>query len=282
MYITDNTLDMFIKEDVPYIDLTTSLLGIGDKMGVITFKARELTVIACIEEVERIFKKLNIEVKKSLPSGTVVDKGDIFLVGEGRADNLHMAWKLCLNILEYCCGIATRTKKLVDAANEVSSNISVVTTRKSFPGTKELTIKSIMAGGAMPHRLGLSETVLVFKNHTEFLGGVDGLISKLPHLKTHATEKKIIIEVENSEDALKLAKANVDGLQFDKFSCDELKEVIRKVKEINPNIVAIATGGVNSNNVKDYAQTGADAIATTSVYFGKPSDIGASIKELKR
>lgn len=277
MYICDETIDRFLKEDVPYIDLTTMVLGIGNELGKMTFSTRENTVLSGVEEVLRIFQKLDIHSTYHLPSGTYIEANKTFIEAEGTASNLHMAWKVSLNILEYCCGIATRTKMLVDKAKSVNPDISIVSTRKSFPGTKELTIKSIVAGGAFPHRLGLSETILIFKQHVNFLGGFEQLPQMIKQIKIDACEKKIIVEVENEYEALLLAASDIDGFQFDKVPVADLKHIIKKVRLINPKIILIAAGGVNETNVKEYAFTGVNAIATTSVYFGKPADIKVTI-----
>jgi molybdenum transport protein len=273
MYISDNDIDRFIKEDVPYIDLTTMVLGIGNEIGKITFTTRENTVLSGVEEVLRIFQKLNIRCDYYLPSGTYVEPGKTFIEAVGRAFDLHTAWKVSLNILEYCCGIATRTWKLVQKAKSVNLDISIVTTRKSFPGTKELAIKSIIAGGAFPHRLGLSESILIFKQHLNFMGGFEGLSQMTKSIRVNACEKKIIVEVENESEAMLMANVDVDGLQFDKVAVEDLKNLVLKIRKVNPNITLIAAGGVNEGNVVEYASTGVDAIATTWVYFGKPSDI---------
>lgn len=280
MYISDSTIDGFIKEDVPYIDLTTTILKIGNKRGKITFASREDTVLSGIEEVLRIFDKLNISCCRFLPSGTFIGSKTVFIEAEGTAQNLHMAWKICLNILEYCCGIATRTKKMVDKAKQANPNIEIVTTRKSFPGTKELTIKSIVAGGALPHRLGISETILIFKQHIAFLGGYEALADAMNNIKISACEKKVTVEVENINDALLMAKAGADALQIDKLPPDEVIEIVKAARQVNPHIGLIATGGINYDNVDKYAATGVDAIATTSLYFGKPSDISAVITSI--
>lgn len=280
MYISDYTIDNFIKEDVPYIDLTTMVLGIGGQCGKITFTTREKTVLSCVEEVLRIFRKLDITCSSFLPSGTYLDAGKTFIEAEGNAENLHTAWKVSLNILEYCCGIATRTKTLVDRAKSVNPDISIVTTRKSFPGTKELTIKSIITGGAYPHRLGLSESILMFRQHFNFIGGIEKLPEKIKEIRINACEKKIIAEVENKEEALLLARAGIDGLQFDKVPVPLLKEIVNEIRHVNPSITLIAAGGVNEGNAAEYASTGIDAIATTSVYFGKPSDIKVTIDKI--
>ncbi|WP_287824353.1 ModD protein [Clostridium sp.] len=277
VYISDETIDKFIKEDIPYIDLTTLILDIGKEKGSIKFVTREDAVITGTEEVIKIFEKLNIKIKNYVSSGTLVIPGQVILEGEGYAEAVHMAWKLSSNILEYCSGISTRTRKLVDAAKAINPKIELFTTRKVFPGTKELSIKSAIAGGAYPHRLGLSETILIFKQHMNFLDGVDGLISKFDEIKTKASEKKIIVEVGSLEDAVKFARVGVDGLQFDKIPPKELKDMVKQIRSINRNITLIGTGGINSNNIEEYAKTGVDAISTTWVYFGKPIDIGTTI-----
>ena len=280
MIFSEYDIDGFIREDVPYIDLTTKILEIGDKNGKITFATREDTVLSGVEEVLKIFNKLNIKCNKFLPSGTFLGKGKVFIEAEGKVENLHIAWRVSLSILEYCSGIATRTKKLVDKAKKANPDINILTTRKVFPGTKKFSIKSIMAGGAWPHRLGLSETILIFKQHINFIGGYKELAKIIPKIKTVAFEKKIVVEVENMEDAILMAKSGVDVLQIDKLPVDYLTEIIAKVKNINPDMGLIATGGININNIEDYAATGVDAVVTTSLYFGKPSDISVKIEPI--
>ena len=280
LYISDETIDRWIKEDVPYIDLTTLTLDIGGMRGKINFTAREYTVLSGVEEVLRIFAKLGVTPIRSLPSGSVVNKGDTFIEAEGLASNLHIAWKLCMNILEYSSGIATRTKKMVDKAKSVNPQMTVLATRKSFPGTKELSIKAIIAGGAFPHRLGLSETILIFKQHMAFLGDINDLVQVIKDTKGNACEKKIIVEVETIDDARLLIESGVGGLQFDKIPVNDLKIIVDQIRRINPNIILLGAGGVNEGNIEEYARTGIDAIVTTAMYFGKPSDIGVTMEKI--
>lgn len=279
LYISDETIDHWIKEDVPYLDLTTLTLGIGGQKGKISFTAREYTVLSGVEEVLRIFAKLGVTPIQSLPSGSVVNKGDVFIEAEGLASSLHMAWKLSMNILEYSSGIATRTRRMVDKAKSVNPQLTVLATRKSFPGTKELSIKAILAGGAFPHRLGLSETILIFKQHMAFLGDINDLAQVIKVTKTDACEKKIIVEVETLEDAKLLIESGVCGLQFDKIPAKDLKIMVDQIRCLNSNIILLGAGGVNEGNIEEYARTGIDAIVTTAMYFGKPSDIGVTIKK---
>lgn len=278
MYISDELIDKFIKEDVPYIDLTTLILGIGRQKGKMQFFSRENAVLCGTEEAEKIFNKLNIDLIKIKPSGSSVKKNEIFLEGKGSAKDLHMAWKVCQNIIDYSSGIATKTKKLVDKAANVNSNVSIITTRKSIPGTKELAIKAVVSGGGFPHRLGLSETILIFKQHLNFLGGIHELAKILKKIKCKACEKKVIAEVDSLDCAIELCKNGIDGIQFDKVPCDKLMENVNILRNINPSIVVLAAGGINEKNIEDYAKTGVDAIVTTCVYYAKPIDIGCKIE----
>jgi molybdenum transport protein len=277
LYVADEDIERFIKEDVPYIDLTTLVLGIGDQMGRAEYFCRDKAVICGTEEALRIFEKLGVHAIKNYPSGTPAGPDECFLEVEGKAANLHMAWKVTQNLLEYCSGIATRTRRLVDKAVRINPRMTILTTRKMFPGTKSLAIKAVMAGGGYPHRLGLSETILVFPQHLEFCSNLDGFIEMVPDLKRRACEKRLIVEAESADDAIRLCKAGVDGVQFDKGDPEEIRDGIRILRSINPGIVVLAAGGINEDNIEDYASTGVDAVVTTSVYFGKPTNIGVKM-----
>jgi molybdenum transport protein len=277
MYISEELIDRFIKEDVPYIDLTTLALGINGQKGRIQFFSRESAVACGMEEVVKILNGLNIDVIKTCSSGSIIEKDQIFLEGEGNSEDLHMAWKVSQNILEYSSGIATKTKKLVEKVSRVNPNVQVTATRKVIPGTKELSVKAVIAGGGFPHRLGLSETILIFKQHLNFLGGVEGLIKILKNVKTRACEKKIIAEVENLNQAVQLCKNGIDGIQFDKISWNELKSHVHILRDIDPSITILAAGGINESNIVEYAKTGVDAIVTSSMYYAGPIDIGCRI-----
>jgi molybdenum transport protein len=275
--LNDSDIERFMEEDMPYGDLTTSLLGIGSMQAEITFTSRENTLLCSTEEAARVLERNGARVKSFLKSGTSVTEGITFLSASGSAAALHGGWKVALNLLEYASGIATRTQEIVSLVKKVNPMVSVVTTRKSFPGTKKIALKAIMAGGALPHRLGLSGSILVFRQHTEFLGGFDRFLVSVEALKARVPEHKIIVETETAEDTLKAARAGVDVIQTDKISPDELALLVPQIRKLAPSVKISAAGGINKNNAALYAESGVDIIVLSSVYFGKPSDIGVSI-----
>jgi molybdenum transport protein len=182
-----------------------------------------------------------------------------------------------MNLLEYASGIATRTRTIVNRAKKVNPGITVVTTRKSFPGTKKVALKAIMAGGALPHRIGLSDSILVFRQHSVFMGGLESFLETISELKAKTPEHKIIVEAESAEEALKIAAAEVDVVQVDKLPPDELSIVVKQIRQAKPGITISAAGGINADNAAAYAETGVDILVLSSVYFGKPADIGVII-----
>uniref|UniRef100_Q3ATJ0 Putative pyrophosphorylase ModD n=1 Tax=Chlorobium chlorochromatii (strain CaD3) TaxID=340177 RepID=Q3ATJ0_CHLCH len=271
--LPDSAIDAFLDEDMPYGDLTTHLLGIGNERGTISFISREVITVCCTEEAARLLERCGATVTNMVASGSVVQVGSELLVANGSAAALHAGWKVAMNLLEYASGIATRTRTIVEHATAVNPNVRLVTTRKSFPGTKKVAIKAIMAGGALPHRLGLSESVLIFRQHTEFCGGLERLLATLSSLKMELPEHKIMIEAETADEALRIAAAGADVVQLDKLPPAELQPLITKLRVIAPTITISAAGGINAQNAADYAATGVDILVLSSPYFGKPADI---------
>jgi molybdenum transport protein len=277
MFLSADEIDRMIKEDVPYFDLTSHMLGIRDQAAAISCFTREEIVCCGTEEADQIFRRLGVRTEFLRPSGEIVPAGESLISGRGAAESLHIAWKVSQNVLDHCSGVATKTRRMVEAARAVNPRVAILTTRKGFPGTKALSIKSILAGGAFPHRLGLSETILVFKQHMNFVGGLEGLIERLPEMRRGACEKKIIVETASAEEAERLCAAGADGIQFDKLPAPELRRAAEALRRAFPHVTLLAAGGVNEKNVAEYAASGVDGIVTTSLYSAAPADIGVRI-----
>jgi molybdenum transport protein len=276
--LPDEDIDRFLQEDCPYGDLTTTLLQIGARPGRMTFATRHETVVCCTEDAARLLERLGCTVSAAEASGTLLDAGRPFLEVSGSAGALHMGWKAALNLLEAASGIATRTYRLVQAAQAVNPAIEVVATRKVFSGTKAVATKAVYAGGALPHRLGLSESVLVFAQHVAFLDGAEDLWNRLPEIKRRAREKKIAVEVTNQTQALAAARAGADMVQVDKMPVEDLRTLVRALRGTKPGVVIAAAGGVNVENAAAHAATGVDLLVTSAMYWGKPADIAVTME----
>lgn len=277
--IPDSRLDFFMAEDVPYLDLTSTVLGIEDQQGQMDYFTREACVLAGVEEVARIAQREGCDVEVFHASGEHIGPRETILRVTSRASALHQVWKVGLNLLDHMSAVATKTREVVDAVHAVNPRCELLTTRKSMPGCKDLLIEATMIGGAFPHRLGLSETVLVFDNHMMFLGGFDEFVRRIPEFRSRCIEKKLFVEAKLSQ-ALTLARAGVDGIQLDKVPIDQLAVLVKEVRAIDPRIVLIAAGGVNADNAAAYAATGVDGLATTALYTAKPLDMSVRMTVL--
>ncbi|SDB03519.1 ModD protein [Eubacterium oxidoreducens] len=280
MYLAHIDFDALIREDVPYFDLTGYELGLDHEPARIAAFTREDCIVCGTEEAREIFRRLGIETLDYKYSGTKALAGEELIVGKGEATQVLTAWKVIQNLIDHTSGIATKTRHFVDAVHAVNPNIPVLTTRKMFSGTKALAVKAIMAGGALPHRLGLSETILIFDQHIHLLGGFDNLLQKLPQLKNNCCEKKILIEASDSAKALAALRAGADGIQLEKLSPDEINKISSVIREQFPNAILLAAGGIRPDNISQYATLDIDGIVTTSLYSAAPIDVGVKITAL--
>lgn len=270
-------IDYFISEDVPYLDLTSEVLGVADQAGEMEYYTREECVLAGTDVVRRIVRNLGCEVVAVRFDGDRIAAGESFMTLRGPASALHQVWKVGLNTFDHLSAVATKTRQMVDAAHEANPRCEILTTRKSMPGAKDLLTAAVRAGGAWPHRLGLSETVLVFDHHIAFLGGFDAFVGRLPEIKRRCVEKKLFVEA-GEEQARILARAGVDGIQFDKVPVERLASLVEELRAIDPHLTLIAAGGINPGNAAAYAATGVDGLATTAPFSAKPLDMSVRMR----
>lgn len=231
------------------------------------------------EEAARIMERLGLAVTASTPTGARLSAGETFLRAEGSAASVPHGMEGLPQRARPFSAVATKTRALVDAAKAVDPQVEVLTTRKSMPGAKDLLTKAVMAGGAYPHRLGLSETVLVFGQHLTFFGGFEAFLEQVPVIRRRCIEKKLFVEADAAR-AVALARAGVDGVQVDKVAPDELAPLVAELRAIDPRLTIIAAGGIDAGNAGAYAATGVDGLATTAPFTAKPLDMSAKMERL--
>jgi molybdenum transport protein len=276
-YFTHEEIDKFISEDLPYFDLTTQLADISGKSVTLEFISRQDGIVCGSEEAAMVFKSLGASVEWFKKTSEHIGANEVIFRASGDVSACFAGWKVAQNILEYASGISTTTQKMVSIAKSMSPSIEIVATRKTMPGAKKLLLKAICAGGAMPHRMGVSESVLFFEQHIDAMGGWNVFTDKFAEIKNRARERKIIVEVENLETALMAAKIGVDIIQIDKASPVVASEIINKVKTYHNKMLVSISGGITMDNIEQYASSGADILVTSSLYHAKPLDITTRI-----
>ena len=277
MRLSDAEILEYINEDLPYFDLTTSLQNI-DKKASLEIYSRDEICVSCVDVAASVARLLGCESEIFVQNSQICKVGDVIIKIYGGYEDVHKAWKLAQVALEYASAIATYTNKMAKAAKSVNKKCEVLATRKSFPFAKKFCVKAVLEGGGGMHRLGLSDSVLFFKNHIKAYTSFDEFISHLPEFKAKMVERKICIEAEILEEASKLLKAKCDVVQCDKFSPELIQNVLALRDEISPNTMVLAAGGVNLANAKEFAN--ADAIVTSAMYSKGVADISARLEIL--
>ncbi|MFC0239332.1 ModD protein [Rhodopseudomonas telluris] len=273
--VTTAELERLLDDDVPYGDLTTDALGIGGRAGVMQFTARDPMVLALAEDAAALLRLCDCEVELIAASGQRLAAGAPILIARGASSGLLRGWKVAQTLIEIWSGVATATREIVEAARAISPSISIACTRKNTPGTKRFAVASVKAGGAVMHRLGLSETILVFAEHRAFLD--EPLAATVARLRAAAPEKKLITEVASVEAALAAAEAGFDVLQLEKFAPADVAALTAQLAATPLRPVIAAAGGVNAANAAAYAQAGAHVLVTSAPYMAKPRDVQVRI-----
>lgn len=271
-------LEDLVKSDIPFNDLTTELMETGAKAELSISSRGEIT-LSCLDTVSQICKARDLEFNSDFTNSTRVESGAQILSVIGDFSELHAVYKSIQNLLEYACGIATSANMVVKIVKEASPDCEVLVTRKVFPFAKKLCLKAALEGGAKVHRLGLSDSVLFFENHTNAYKSLDEFLSDISKFKKRLCERKIIVEASDLEFAKAALKAGSDGVQCDKMSVDEVKRVVEFKNTNFTDAIILAAGGINESNAAQYAKTGINAIVTSAVYKGV-ADLGARIEIL--
>lgn len=274
-FVSDAFLESILLEDIPYGDVTTSLLGIENAAGEIVCFPKADGYVSGVTLAERLFRMTGLAAERLAEDGAFVTAGTPILKAHGKAGSIHAVYKTAQNIMEYCSGITGRARGMVEAAQSVTPSCQVVTTRKHFPGTKTLSLYAAQAGGALVHRTGLSESILIFDQHRVFTE--KGALEDLTALRRQDPERKLAVEAGSPIEAMAYVKAGADILQCERFTPEELAAFIKEAKALRPEVLVSAAGGVKLENAAAYAAAGADFLVTTWPYFGRPFDIKMKI-----
>ena len=263
--LADDALARLFEDDTAYGDLTTETLGIGARTRYFEFRARQAMHVCAVEEAARLCQLAGLHVDTFASSGEALSASQIILTARGNAGQLHRAWKAAQVLVEWANGITGSAAEIVAQAK----NTPVACTRKNVPGTKALSVKAVRVAGATMHRLGLSETLLVFAEHCCFLD--EAPEATVARLHAREPEKRVVVEVSDIESAQRWARAGADVLQLEKFPPEAVDACVESLKLLgSPPAVA---GGVSAANAARYAAAGASLLVTSAPFTAPPRDV---------
>jgi len=261
LVLVDEDIKKWIEEDIPYWDVTTSLLPDINTKGKIYTKQEG--VVAGLVFIKRIFEFLESELNILVKEGEKVSKKTAVASFNGNIHNLLQAERVSLNILGRLSGIATQTAKMIEIAHEVNPQLKICATRKIVPGLGKYDKYAVAAGGGDTHRFNLSDMILLKENHLKGFSSITEAVKKAQ--VTTSFSKKIEVEVQNEEQAIEAAKAGVNIIMLDNFSPQLIKLTIPKIKSIKNDVLIELSGNINLENLQDYALEGVDLISSGSL-----------------
>jgi len=250
----------FLAEDIGRGDITTNATVSREARGMGRFLAKEHLVICGIEVAEGVFLSLDPdipEIETNFADGDEVEAGTVFATLKGFADVLLTGERVALNLIQRMSGIATLTRAYVKAVE--GTNAVIVDTRKTTPGLRLLEKYAVTVGGGRNHRMGLDDGILIKDNHIALAGGVKEAVTAAKRSAGHL--HKIEVEVTNWAQLREALQAGADIIMLDNQGPEEAAKLVQMARDINPNVLIEASGGMELGRVRSYAEAGVDLIS---------------------
>ena len=250
----------FLAEDIGRGDITTQATVARETRAQGRFLAKEYLVICGLEIAEGVFVHLDPEIPEmetNYRDGDEVEEGTVFATLKGFADVLLTGERVALNLIQRMSGIATLTKQYVRAVE--GTNAFIVDTRKTTPGLRMLEKYAVTVGGGRNHRMGLDDGVLIKDNHIALAGGITGAVTAAKQSMGHL--HKIEVEITNWAQLREAIQAGADIILLDNQSPEETAKLVEMSRTLNPNVLIEASGGMDRDRVRAYAEAGVDLIS---------------------
>ena len=252
----DDIILKTLQEDAPFGDITTEVTVPKDAFASGVFRAKESGIICGIDIAERTFELVGGEVSliKHKTDGDCIEKGDIIAEISGNAASILMGERTALNLMQRASGIATATRKAMDAVEGTQARIT--DTRKTMPGLRKLDKYAVRTAGAVNHRFSLSDGILIKDNHIAAAGGIAPAVRAAKRKAPHTL--KIEVEVESIDELREALEAGADIIMLDNMSCGLMRE---SVKITAGRAVLEASGNMGERDLAEVAATGVDLIS---------------------
>ncbi len=255
-----------VAEDLGPGDVTTPLVVDAGRRGAARIEARQPLVVCGLPVAAAVFAAFDPELalEPCARDGERAQPGQLLARVSGPLRGLLAAERTALNFLMRMCGVATFTRRFVDAV--AGSGARVVDTRKTLPGWRSLDKYATAVGGAENHRLGLYDGILLKDNHLVMAGGVVAAVKAARERAPAGL--RVQVEVESEADALAAVEAGADFLLLDNRSPQELSRIARRLAG---RALLEASGGVGLEQVREIAESGVQRISIGALTHSAPA-----------
>lgn len=263
-----------LREDMTSGDITTDSI-LKDEKAEVNLIAKDKGILAGLDVFKRVFELLDEDVTFEFyfSDGDQVKNKDLVGKIRGRAKAILEGERTALNFLQRMSGIATYTKKMVDALE--SEHVKILDTRKTTPNMRIFEKYAVTLGGGYNHRYNLSDGIMLKDNHIDAAGGITSAVEKVRSLNPFV--KKIEVEVENFDQVREALEAKADIIMLDNMEVEEIREAC---KIINKRAIIECSGNVSLENINSYKDLEIDYISSGAITYSA-GVLDLSMKNLK-
>lgn len=261
--VLDGVLQSWLLEDIGRGDRTTQSLLAGEvRVGRADWVAKESGIVAGLPIAARVFQLLNHQVSfvPTFAEGQRVQNGQVIARIHGPFEALLTGERVALNIAMRLSGIATLTSKYVGQIADLPAQL--VDTRKTTPGLRLLEKYATQLGGAVNHRMGLDDAVMIKDNHIEAAGGIGKAIARIRHHIPYPLA--IEVETETLDQVQEAIQHGADIIMLDNMPLDMMGQAVGIIRQPNDRIKIEASGNITLETIRAVAETGVDYISTSA------------------
>ncbi len=216
-------------------------------------------ILAGVKYAKIVGEILNFEIKFLKQDGESITASEVVAQISGFDTDILIGERTMLNLLQHATGIATKTNKLV----ELAKPMKILDTRKTRPLLREFEKYATQIGGAVNHRFGLDDSLMLKDTHKKAIDNLSEFIKEARAKISFTTT--IEVECESVAEAKEAMSAGCDIVMCDNMSAHDIQEVVAFRNTNFKNIRLEASGGVNESNITDYAKTGVDAVSIGAI-----------------
>ena len=275
---TDELIALAFREDIGDGDHTSLSTIPENARGAARLLVKDDGVLAGVELAQAVAAHFDpaLSFRIYLEDGAQVKKGDIAFNLMGPTRSILMVERVLLNFMQRMSGIATTTRRYVDAVE--GTGCRVLDTRKTTPGLRGVEKWAVRLGGGQNHRHGLYDMIMIKDNHHDFAGGIpQAIASAREYLARTGRQLPIEVETRNLEEVeLAVETGGIQRIMLDNFTPERMREAVQL---IGGRFETEASGGITLSTVRSFAETGVDFVSVGALTHSVPS-LDLSLKAL--
>jgi len=255
-------VDIALKEDIGDGDHTSLATIPSDATGSAKLLVKDDGILAGVELAKMIFRRVDPMLKMDvlIEDGAAVKKGDIAFHVKGASRSIVSAERLVLNFMQRMSGIATKTHELAKLIEDLPTQL--LDTRKTTPCVRLMEKWAVRIGGGNNHRFALYDMVMIKDNHVDYAGGIkNAIIRTNSYLTEKGKDLRVEIETRSLDEVKQVLEVgDVDRIMLDNFTPEQIREALTYID--SKQFETEASGGINADTIRAYAETGVDFISS--------------------